>query len=245
MPLNKNEALALGETLERLPWQERLGALRGREGVVLSTSFSAEDQALTHVLVQEKILARIFTLDTGRLHEETHKTHADTIAHYGVTIATYAPEAAAIEHYVAAHGINGFYNSIEQRKGCCGIRKVEPLNRALKDAQIWISGLRREHSDNRSTLKAYEWDEARQILKLYPLIDVAEDVLWGFIRTHHIPYNSLHDKGFPSIGCAPCTRAIRAGEQPRAGRWWWEETRHNECGLHMVDGKLVRTQQNA
>ncbi|NDE89934.1 MAG: phosphoadenylyl-sulfate reductase [Alphaproteobacteria bacterium] len=224
-----------------LSWQQRLAALSewNESAVAFSTSFSFEDQAITHVIATQKLPIRIFTLDTGRLFEETHKLHQATREKYNIIIETYVPDAAEIEAFVNKNGINGFYNSIENRKECCKIRKVLPLQRALKGVDIWISGLRREHSDVRSNLGAAEWDEGNHVVKLYPLIDVSADEVWKFIKENNIPYNPMHEQGFPSIGCAPCTRAIAADEHPRAGRWWWEQG-EQECGLHMVDGKLTR-----
>ncbi len=229
--------------LENASWQDRLIALSryNEQNIAFSTSLSYEDQAITHVIATHNLPIRIFTLDTGRLFEETHKVAQQTREKYpNINIETYYPDATAAQDLVKTQGINGFFDSIENRKNCCGVRKVEPLNRALQGVDIWISGLRREHSDNRGDLPLAEMDEGRGIIKLYPLIDVEEDELKAYIHDHDIPYNELHDKGYPSIGCAPCTRAISAGEHPRAGRWWWEQDDAQECGLHMVDGKLVR-----
>ncbi|MGB1539992.1 MAG: phosphoadenylyl-sulfate reductase, partial [Rickettsiales bacterium] len=176
---------------------------------------------------------------TGRLFEETYTLLQQTVDSYGVPIRAYYPDPLALETFVNEQGINGFYNSVENRKACCFIRKVEPLARALDGVDIWISGLRREHSDHRQDLPVAEWDAANNLIKFYPLIDVSEEAVKSYIATHNIPYNPLHDQGFPSIGCAPCTRAIGVGEHPRAGRWWWEQG-EQECGLHVKDGKLVR-----
>lgn len=242
-----NEALAqtLAESFASVPWQDRIAALRDypQLKIAFSTSLSFEDQAITHVLATQKVPVRIFTLDTGRLFEETQKLHQATTDKYGIQIETFAPDAEDIKQYVAKNGINGFYNSVENRKECCRIRKVVPLTKALKGVDIWISGLRREHSDNRSNLQAAEYDARDNVIKLYPLIDVMTGDVWKFIKDNNIPYNPMHDNGFPSIGCAPCTRAIAHDEHPRAGRWWWEQG-EQECGLHMVDGKLVRVKQN-
>lgn len=241
MPLNEGFSKSLNQSLAVLSWQERVAVLANTQGakVAFSTSFSFEDQAITHVIATKKLPYSIFTLDTGRLFEETHKLHQETRDKYNLAIQTYYPDAQDVEAFVAANGINGFYNSVENRKSCCHIRKVLPLARALKGVDVWVSGLRREHSDNRRNLDAAEWDEGNQVVKVYPLIDVGAEELWAFIKQNKIPYNPMHDNGFPSIGCAPCTRAIAAGEHPRAGRWWWEQS-EQECGLHMVDGKLVR-----
>jgi len=242
MPVDKAFAAELEKNLAPLAWQERLITLRGLAGrsIAFSTSFSFEDQSLTHVIAREKLPVRLFTLDTGRLFGETHKVHQQTCERYGLAIETYHPDAEKIQEWVAVHGIDGFYTSVENRKACCALRKVEPLGRALKGVDIWISGLRHEHSDTRRELGCVEWDSIHNVVKLYPLIDVKADDLWIFIRTENIPYNALHDKGFPSIGCAPCTRAVAPGEPSRAGRWWWEQQGTQECGLHIVDGKIER-----
>lgn len=234
---------ALAALLEPLPWQKRLAALRvhAQHKIVFSTSFSFEDQAITHVIAQEKLPVRFITLDTGRLFEETQKLHQATRERYGIAIETYYPDTDAVQQFVVENGVNGFYNSVENRKTCCHIRKVEPLGRALQDADIWISGVRREDSDRRSGLGCAEWDAAHGVVKLYPLIDVRATELWDFIGAENVPVNPMHQQGFPSIGCAPCTRAVAPGEHPRAGRWWWEQEGNRECGLHVVDGKLVRS----
>lgn len=230
--------------LETLAWEKRLIALckeNSNKTIAFSTSLSFEDQTITHAIAMHDLPIKIFTLDTGRLFEETHNIAQETREKYpNIIIETYYPNAVSTQKLVEHQGINGFFESIENRKNCCNIRKVEPLNRALKGVDIWISGLRRAHSNNRGELPIYETDTARDILKFYPLIDVEEETLKDYIQTNDIPYNILHDKGFPSIGCAPCTRAVKDGEDMRAGRWWWEQDDGQECGLHMVDGKLVR-----
>jgi phosphoadenosine phosphosulfate reductase len=246
MPLNETFAKTINERFANLTWSERIAALNefSDSAIAFSTSFSFEDQAITHVIADKKIPVGIFTLDTGRLFEETHTLHQTTREKYNIVIETYAPDAKHLEEYVEASGINGFYNSIENRKECCRIRKVLPLARALKGVDIWVSGLRREHSDTRSALNVAEWDAGNNVVKFYPLIDASSDDVWAFIKKNNVPYNPMHEKGFPSIGCAPCTRAIAADEHPRAGRWWWENNGQGvgeqECGLHMVDGKLTR-----
>ena len=199
--------------------------------VVFSTSLGQEDQVITQMIAKNKLDVGIFTLDTGRLFYETYDLLARTIMKYGVEIKTYYPNTASVEDFVSAKGINAFYDSVENRKGCCYVRKVEPLKRALKGNSIWITGLRAEQSANRGGMKLLEWDEGNQILKFNPLLHWTMDELLAYIDLHNIPYNPLHDKGFVSIGCAPCTRAISPGEDPRAGRWWWEAS-HKECGLH-------------
>ena len=199
--------------------------------VVFSTSLGQEDQVITEIIAKNNLDVNLFTLDTGRLFYETYDLLARTIVKYRLDIKTYYPNTASVEDFVRTKGINAFYESPENRKSCCYVRKVEPLKRALKGNSIWITGVRAEQSANRSEMRKLEWDEGNQILKFNPLLNwTMEDVL-SYITQYKIPYNPLHDKGFVSIGCAPCTRAIEPGEDPRAGRWWWESS-HKECGLH-------------
>lgn len=202
------------------------------EGVVFSTSLGQEDQVLTYAIAKNKLPVKIFTLDTGRLFYEHYDLLEKTNARYKTNIQVYFPEASDVEKYVNEKGVNAFYESIENRKECCFIRKVRPLNRALEGAKVWITGLRAEQSDNRKDMRMLEWDENRQLYKFNPLIHWSYDRMIDFIKENNIPYNPLHDKGFISIGCAPCTRAIEPGEDARAGRWWWEVS-HKECGLHV------------
>ena len=199
--------------------------------VVFSTSLGQEDQVITEIIARNNLDVNIFTLDTGRLFYETYDLLARTIVKYCLDIDTYYPNTHSVEDFVRNKGINGFYDSPENRKSCCYVRKVEPLKRALNGNSIWITGLRSEQSANRSGMRKLEWDEGNQILKFNPLLDWTFDEVLSYIEEHKIPYNPLHDKGFVSIGCAPCTRAIEPGEDPRAGRWWWESSQ-KECGLH-------------
>lgn len=199
--------------------------------VVFSTSFGSEDQVLTHLIASTSLPVSLFTLDTGRLFQETYDVFERTRARYQLPIAVYFPGAQQVEAFVNENGINSFYTSVEQRKACCKIRKVEPLKRALQGAAVWITGLRAGQSESRENLPFLEWDEAHQLLKFNPLLDWSLAQLEAYIAEHRIPLNSLHAKGFPSIGCAPCTRAIEPGEDIRAGRWWWENSK-KECGLH-------------
>ncbi|MCH2548013.1 MAG: phosphoadenylyl-sulfate reductase [Alphaproteobacteria bacterium] len=234
----------LNEQGEHLSWQARLTLLAGLENksIAFSTSFGYEDQALTHEIAKQGLNVALFTLDTGRLPEETYTLHQQTRDRYGVEIATYYPEPLALEKFVKEQGINGFYDSVSNRKSCCFIRKVEPLARALDGVEIWVSGLRRKQSENRADLPLAEWDAANKVVKFYPLRDASSEALWQYIKDKNVPYNPLHDVGYPSIGCAPCTRAVAADEHPRAGRWWWEQDdAASECGLHFVNGKVVRT----
>jgi phosphoadenosine phosphosulfate reductase len=199
----------------------------------LATSFGAEDQVLTDLVQKHAPGIGLFTLNTGRLHDETLALWRETENHYGITVTAYAPQPDAVENYVRTHGMDAFYESVELRKVCCGIRKVEPLARALSGKNAWLTGLRREQAVTRTSLPYQEWDETHQLQKFNPLAEWTEAEVWAYIRAHGIPYNTLHDKGFPSIGCAPCTRAVLPGEDIRAGRWWWENPEHKECGLHV------------
>jgi len=200
--------------------------------VTFSSSLGLEDQVITELIASKNLPIQIFSLDTGRLFPETLDLLSRTEAKYQTRISLYYPETSSIENLVAEIGINGFYDSVENRKSCCYVRKVEPLKRALAGNDVWVTGLRAEQSANRSEMKRLEWDEANQILKYNPLLDWSFEELISYIEINKIPYNPLHDKGFISIGCAPCTRAILPGEDPRAGRWWWEESK-KECGLHV------------
>ena len=199
--------------------------------VVFSTSLGQEDQVITQLIASQNLPIQIFSLDTGRLFGETLELLARTESKYKTRIKLYYPERESVENWVAQHGINGFYESVENRKSCCYVRKVEPLKRALAGNEIWVTGLRAEQSANRSEMKKTEWDEGNQIIKYNPLLDWTFDEMISYIEEHKIPYNPLHDQGFVSIGCAPCTRAILPGEDARAGRWWWEDSK-KECGLH-------------
>ncbi len=201
--------------------------------VIFSTSFSYEDQVITHKILSTNLPIKIFTLDTGRLFPETYSVWRSTNEKYNTHIKAYYPDAISLENFVSEKGPNSFYESVENRKGCCYIRKVEPLKRALKDNSIWITGLRAEHSVDRSDMPQVEWDESNTIIKYHPILHWTTEEVKRYINENNIPYNILHDKGFVSIGCAPCTRAIKPGEDFRAGRWWWEENSKKECGLHV------------
>jgi phosphoadenosine phosphosulfate reductase len=200
--------------------------------IAFSTSLGAEDQVITHMIIDRKLPIRIFTLDTGRLFPETYELLDITSKKYGITIEVRFPDASEVQRMVNGKGINLFYDSIENRKLCCGIRKTAPLKKALAGMEVWISGLRRDQSVTRSELQLSEWNEEHSLLKLQPLFNWQDDRVWDYIHEHKVPYNTLHDKGFPSIGCQPCTRAILQGEDIRAGRWWWENPDSRECGLH-------------
>jgi len=205
--------------------------------VVFSSSLGQEDQVVTDAIFKNKIPVRIFTLDTGRLFNESYELLERTMARYKMPIHVFFPDASDVENFVNTKGLNSFYESVENRKECCNIRKVKPLNRALQGAKVWITGLRSEQSENRKDIPMIEWSEEKQLFKFNPLINWHYDQVLSYLKEFNVPYNYLHDKGFISIGCAPCTRAIEPGEDPRAGRWWWE-TSQKECGLHVSEEKV-------
>jgi phosphoadenosine phosphosulfate reductase len=200
--------------------------------IALSNSMGAEDQALTDMICKIDSSTRIFTLDTGRIFPETYDLIDRTNKRYGIQIQIYFPEAVQVEKMVIDKGINLFYDSIENRKECCHIRKIEPLKRAFRGLDVWICGLRREQSVTRTDIDMVEWDENNGLVKFNPIIEWSEEKMWEYIKLNKVPYNRLHDQGFPSIGCQPCTRAIGKEEDIRAGRWWWEDPESKECGLH-------------
>lgn len=200
--------------------------------IVLSSSLGAEDQVLTDMVVKIAPETRIFTLDTGRLFYETYELIEKTCLRYKIKMEVYSPNSEQVEAMVTQKGINLFYHSIENRKECCNIRKIIPLRRAFNGAEVWICGLRKDQSVTRSEVEMVEWDDSNGMIKLNPLIDWTEKQVWDYIKENGVPYNTLHDKGYPSIGCQPCTREIFPGEDIRAGRWWWENADSKECGLH-------------
>ncbi len=217
--------------------QDALGVLQWflkeyKGKIALSSSMGAEDQVLTDMVMKIDPEIRIFTLDTGRLFYETYELIERTSLRYKKNIEVFFPSPADVERMVNEKGINLFYQSVENRKECCRIRKVEPLKRAFHGLDVWICGLRRDQSATRTNNQLVEWDESNGLIKLNPLINWSEQDVWNYIKAHGVPYNPLHDKGFPSIGCQPCTRAIEPGEDIRAGRWWWEHPETRECGLH-------------
>ncbi|MBO9200376.1 MULTISPECIES: phosphoadenylyl-sulfate reductase [Niastella] len=201
--------------------------------VTFSSSFSYEDQVIAHEILSNQLPVSIFTLDTGRLFAETYSVWNNTNEKYQAHITAYYPDYKLLETFVTEKGPNAFYESVENRKQCCFIRKVEPLKRALAGNAIWITGLRAEHSPDRNDLSIIEWDETNQIIKYNPILHWTTEQVKKYIDDNNVPYNPLHDRGFVSIGCAPCTRAIRPGEDFRAGRWWWEDAAKKECGLHI------------
>lgn len=202
------------------------------EKIALSSSLGLEDQILTRMVSSINPATTIFTLDTGRLFPETYDLIDLTAKKYKTKIKVHFPEPNDIENMVAEKGMNLFYESIENRKLCCGLRKLKPLAKALKGLDAWFTGLRRDQSVTRTDMSIVEWDENNGLIKVNPLINWSEDDVWNYIKKHKVPFNPLHKKGFASIGCQPCTRAIEPGEDIRAGRWWWENPETKECGLH-------------
>jgi len=209
---------------------------RHKGKIVFSTSFGQEDQVITDIIFKNNLAVEVFTLDTGRLFNETYETFDKTIKRYKKEIKTYFPEKKNVEELVSEKGPFSFYDSVENRKECCFIRKVEPLQRALKGKEIWITGLRSGQSAGRENLPLFQWDETYNLVKYNPLTDWTLEQVVEYLQENNVPYNPLHDKGFVSIGCAPCTRAIQPGEDIRAGRWWWEDSK-KECGLHETEKK--------
>ncbi len=230
----------------RLDPLDPAGALRlVREAVpgriVFTTSFGLEDQAVTHLILSQKLAIDIVTLDTGRLFPETHAVWAETELRYGVRIRGVYPDTREVEELVSRQGIDGFRDSVAARKACCEVRKVVPLARALAGAAVWVTGLRADQSAARNSVSILAPDAERGLLKLNPLAGWTREAVLAFTAAENVPVNALHAQGFPSIGCAPCTRAVKPGEPERAGRWWWEDEAGKECGLHVgADGRLVR-----
>ena len=208
-----------------------LDILHGR--IVFTTSFGVEDQAIAHAILAQNLEIEVVTLDTGRLFEDTYVLWTRTERRYGRRFRTFYPNHASLEALVARQGVDGFFASVDARRACCAIRKVEPLGRALSGAAAWVTGLRADQSGDRAGTSFAVVDRDHRLLKVNPLFDWKRHQVFSFIREHGVPYNSLHDRGFASIGCSPCTRAIAPGEPERAGRWWWEQEEKKECGLHL------------
>jgi phosphoadenosine phosphosulfate reductase len=213
---------------------------------VLASSLSAEDMVLTHAIARARLPIGVFVLDTGRLNAETLQLIGEIESAYGLKVQVFKPREDAVAQYVAAHGRDAFYGSVELRKRCCEIRKVEPLRRALAGKRAWLTGQRREQSAGRAQLDEREFDAVHGLEKFNPLAAWLETEIWDYLGEHGVPYNRLYDQGYRSIGCAPCTRPVRPGEDVRAGRWWWESPETKECGLHVSpDGRLVRAKEIA
>ncbi|HLH94008.1 MAG TPA: phosphoadenylyl-sulfate reductase [Xanthobacteraceae bacterium] len=240
-----DERSALAQRLDGafadLDLNQRLAAVRGAvEGrIVFTTSFGLEDQAISHAIFTQDLAIDVVTFDTGRLFPETHAVWAETEQRYGQRIRALLPARAAVEDWIAQHGIDGFRSSVAARQSCCSLRKVEPLGRALAGAAGWVTGVRAEQSAERAMMSFVAADAQYGLIKLNPLLDWTRDRVARFVRDHRIPYNSLHDRGFLSIGCAPCTRAVAPDEPERAGRWWWEQQEKKECGLHLASAPAL------
>lgn len=228
------KAYLLNQKTETFQTEELLAKVvdEFKEKLCFATSLGAEDQVITHIIAKNNLPVEIFTLDTGRMFYETYELLEKTTHRYGLKIKIMFPDASEVEKMVSEKGINLFYRSIENRKQCCGLRKIKPLQKALKGKQAWITGLRKEQSPTRTGLERIQWDENNGLVKVNPLLHWSEEEVWTYIKENNIPYNVLHDKGFPSIGCQPCTRAVLEGEDVRSGRWWWENPETKECGLH-------------
>ena len=231
-----NEELAnqLNESLKDSTPEEILAYFlpKYNDRIALASSLGLEDQVLTAMIARIKKDARVFTIDTGRLFPECYQLIDRTNDKYDIKIEVYSPEHTGVEKYVRENGVNAFYQSIEKRKACCHCRKIEPLLRALSTLDVWICGLRASQAVTRTNITVVEWDANNGLIKVNPLAKWSEEDVWKYIKENRVPYNKLHDQGFPSIGCQPCTRAIEPGEDIRAGRWWWEDPEHKECGLH-------------
>ena len=222
-------------------------AIRDFAPVVFANSLGAEDMVLTDIIARNSLDIVMFSLDTGRLPLETYELMQAVRNHYAIPLHVYFPDSALVEAYVAQHGINGFYDGVEKRKGCCFARKVEPLRRALRGNKAWITGMRREQAVTRGALEVSCFDTDNGLQKLNPLLDWSNKDVWAYIRQHDVPYNKLHDQFYPSLGCAPCTRSVTPGEDIRAGRWWWEHPDNKECGLHAsgtsLDASRIRIRE--
>jgi phosphoadenosine phosphosulfate reductase len=214
-------------------------AVRDFAPVVFANSLGAEDMVLTDLIARHGLDISLFSLDTGRLPQETYDLMQALDERYGVPLKVYFPDSGAVEQYVAQNGVNGFYDSVEARKACCFVRKVEPLRRALQGKGAWITGMRRDQAVTRGTLEVSAYDADQGLHKFNPLLEWSNKDVWAYIRQNDVPYNKLHDQFYPSLGCAPCTRSITMGEDIRAGRWWWEDPRNKECGLHVSRGAKV------
>jgi phosphoadenosine phosphosulfate reductase len=235
-PLTEAEIRAEARALEDRSAEEVLAWATRRfgDGVALASSFGAEDVVLIDMLCKQTPAPRVFCLDTGRLPQATHDVIAAIRSRYTISVETFFPETTAVEEMVRLRGPNLFYESVADRERCCRVRKLEPLRRALGGLRAWITGLRREQAQTRAYTEKLELDEDHGgLCKINPLVTWTTDDVWRYIRAHDVPYNRLHDAGYPSIGCEPCTRAVREGEDLRAGRWWWEQPEHRECGLHV------------
>jgi phosphoadenosine phosphosulfate reductase len=240
---SRTVAAELTAQLGGLDLFERLAAIRAciRGLIVLTTSFGLEDQAIAHAIFSQRLTIDVATLDTGRLFPETYDVWAATERRYGTRIAAFTPDRTGVEALIARQGIDGMRSSVAARLECCAVRKVEPLARVLDGAAAWVTGLRADQSTERARISLASFEDGRRLIKINPLFDWTREQTVSFVRAHGVPYNTLHDRGFLSIGCAPCTRAVAPGEPERAGRWWWEQEDKKECGLHIAgDGRVIR-----
>ncbi len=226
-----NELIDIAETENVVDVLKHI-AKKFKNKIIFTTSFGYEDQVITDLIFRNDIDIKVVTLDTGRLFKETYKVYSQTVNQYKKKIIAYYPDMEGVEKMVSEKGPFSFYNSLEDRKECCYFRKIVPLNRALDGMECWITGIRADQSENRQGMQFFEKDEHRNMVKYNPLLHWSLDDVKQYIKENHVPYNILHDKNFVSIGCEPCTRAIREGEDFRAGRWWWESNSKKECGLH-------------
>jgi phosphoadenosine phosphosulfate reductase len=236
-----NLPLRTGEATQRLRH-----AVTAHAPATFASSFGVEDMVILDLIASLDLPVEVFTLDTGRLHDETYAFIESVRQRYGLPIRLYAPEASDVEPFVAAHGPNPFYQSVALRKECCELRKVRPLARALAGKNLWIAGLRRDQSATRAETPILALDAQHGLMKLSPLADWHDEDVWAYVRTNDVLTHPLHQRGFPSIGCAPCTRAVTPGEDPRSGRWWWEASAERECGIHIdPQGRVVRARSAA
>ena len=208
-------------------------AVRDFSPVTFANSLGAEDMVLTDLIAKQQLNIEMFSLDTGRLPQETYDLMQEVRQRYSLPLKIYFPDSARVEAYVAENGVNGFYDSVDNRKACCHMRKVEPLKRALAGKKAWITGMRRDQAVTRGSLEVSAFDADHGLHKFNPLLDWSNAEVWEYIKQNNVPYNKLHDQFYPSIGCAPCTRAVTPGEDIRSGRWWWENPENKECGLHV------------
>jgi phosphoadenosine phosphosulfate reductase len=214
-------------------------AARDFSTVTFANSLGAEDMVLTDLIAKHQADIQMFSLDTGRLPQETYDLMQAVRERYNVPFQVYFPEAKQVESFIAQHGVNGFYDSVENRKACCRVRKVEPLKRALAGKNAWITGMRRDQAVTRGSLEVSSFDADHGLQKINPLLDWTNAEVWEYLKQNDVPYNKMHDRFYPSIGCAPCTRAVTPGEDIRSGRWWWENPENKECGLHLSHAKLA------
>jgi phosphoadenosine phosphosulfate reductase len=244
VPPESDIATILADEFGSLDLFARVSAVRARVSgrIVFTTSFGLEDQAITHAIFSQNLAIDVVTLDTGRLFPETHAVWAATEARYATRIFGFAPNHADIEALVARQGIDGFRASVSARLDCCAARKVAPLARALDGSAAWITGIRADQSQDRAQVAPASFETTHRVIKANPLFDWTRERTQAFVQAHDLPYNLLHDRGFLSIGCAPCTRAVAPGEQERAGRWWWEQAEKKECGLHLSRGRVSRAE---